>query len=105
MMIVIETKKPDDMASGLDWIRKNISGEFEKKAENIMKHDDIKDKAKASKAIEMLKGKLFFTWKRRNDFQFEVLIHYAGENILTNYSIKKSFLETFRQIDAEIKEI
>lgn len=104
-MIVIETKKPDDMASGLDWIRQNLSGEFDKKAEAIKKHDDIKDKTKANKSIELLKGKLFFTWKQRSDFVFEVLIHYAGENMLTNWQVKKSFMETFRQIDAELKEI
>jgi 3-methyladenine DNA glycosylase AlkC len=105
MMIVVETKKPEDMASGLDWIRQNISGEYDKKAEAIEKHDAIKDKVKAKKYVEILKGKLFFTWKQRSDFVFEIFIHYAGENLLTNWQIKKSFMETFRQIDAGIREI
>lgn len=105
MRILIETKKPEEMASGLEWIRQNLAGEFEKKSDNIIKSDDIQDKGKAMKAIEVLKGKLFLTWSKKSDYRFEVLIHYAGENFVTNWQIKKSFMETFKQIDAEIKEV
>jgi len=105
MKIIIQTKKPEEMASGLEWIRQNLAGEFDRKAENIIKSDDIKDKEKANKAIEMLKGKLFLTWGKKSDYVFEVLIHYAGENFATNWQVKKSFMETFKQIDAELKEI
>jgi hypothetical protein len=105
MRILIETKKPEEMASGLEWIRQNLSGEFEKKSDNIIKSDDIKDKGKAMKAIEILKGKLFLTWSKKSDYRFEVLISYSGENFATNWQIKKSFMETFKQIDAELKEI
>lgn len=105
MKIIIESKKPEEMSAGLDWIRQNLSGQFDKTSNNIVSSDDIKNKDKAKEMIDLLRGKFFLVWERTGDNRFLVLINYAGENRGTNWLIKRNFMETFRQIDKDLREI